>query len=460
MPEYTVRDTATNKTITFRWNAPQPPTDADMEEIFAAAAASQEDVAPAAQMTSGAPTGAPAVAPSAMGFATNVVKSGAQFAENIATPLVHPVETVKGLASMARQPGLTAKLVAEAIKKRYGSYDALLKTAYEDPTGMASDLSIVLGGAATAAKAAGLPKAAMQMSRMGEAVNPLAIPAKVGQTAGRAAYGAAINPSRRIRRGFPGAVEEGYQRNILPTEKGLGRVETALEQSAAKTQKLLKQADAAGAPRVTAKQITPALAEPMEKARLRTKLGVPDERPALVARAKTMKQQMAFGQQLEAANTIKREAQTLADSAFRAQERGALIKDLDALANQRVAQAYRKAIEVNAASVGVEGIAESNRRTQSLIGLAQALEEATHQPSRLTHLMATLGGVGGGAAAGSVGIGAAAYGIGRIATLKPVMAGAGLAMGKSAKVIRNAQIVRALAVLKASTADIPQEQTR
>ena len=40
MPEYTVRDTATNKTITFRWNAPQPPTDADMEEIFAAAAAS------------------------------------------------------------------------------------------------------------------------------------------------------------------------------------------------------------------------------------------------------------------------------------------------------------------------------------------------------------------------------------------------------------------------------------
>lgn len=37
MPDYTVRDNQTGKTIKFRWNGPDPPTDADYEEIFAEA---------------------------------------------------------------------------------------------------------------------------------------------------------------------------------------------------------------------------------------------------------------------------------------------------------------------------------------------------------------------------------------------------------------------------------------
>jgi len=37
MPKYTVKDKATGKTITFNWKMDTPPTDADMEEIFAAA---------------------------------------------------------------------------------------------------------------------------------------------------------------------------------------------------------------------------------------------------------------------------------------------------------------------------------------------------------------------------------------------------------------------------------------
>lgn len=36
MPEYTVRDSQTGKTVRFKWNAAEPPTDADMEEVFAA----------------------------------------------------------------------------------------------------------------------------------------------------------------------------------------------------------------------------------------------------------------------------------------------------------------------------------------------------------------------------------------------------------------------------------------
>ncbi len=38
MPEYTVRNPATQQTVTFRWNAAEPPTDADLDGIFAEAA--------------------------------------------------------------------------------------------------------------------------------------------------------------------------------------------------------------------------------------------------------------------------------------------------------------------------------------------------------------------------------------------------------------------------------------
>lgn len=41
MPQrYTATDNSTGKSVTFDWNAPEPPTDADMEEVFAAARAS------------------------------------------------------------------------------------------------------------------------------------------------------------------------------------------------------------------------------------------------------------------------------------------------------------------------------------------------------------------------------------------------------------------------------------
>lgn len=395
------------------------------------------------------------VRPSVGGFAQNVLSSGVDFARAIATPVMHPIDTVKGIVTAAQQPGETGRALMAALNKRYGSVDALLGTAYNDPVGMASDLSLLFGGAARLAKLAGATRTADAMRTTATVANPLAIPSQLAQTTGRAAYGAAINPSRRIRQGFPGAVDEGYRRNVLPTEGGLTKTENALEASAGKTDQLIARANAAGAPRVTAGQITPAFDEPLAKNALRLKVGAADEGPHLRARRAQVKQQLQFGQPLTKANPIKREAQTLADTAFRAQERGALIKDLDALADLKVAQAYRKAIETNAASVGIRDIAQSNERTQSLIGLAQALEDATNQPSRLTHLMATLGGIGGATGAGLPG-GAAAYAAARIATAKPVMAATGIAVGKGGSAaLRNAQIVRALAVVKAA---LEQEQ--
>lgn len=465
MAEYTVRNPATNQTITFRWNGTAPPSDAEIDEIFAEASAPQQpDFRTEAKASDGVVDGPSALrsfvtgadgGPSVAGFAGNVVNSGVGLVKDIVAPFVNPSETIQGIRAAVSQPTLTAQLLRDAAVKRYGSVDALLGTLYNDPVGAASDASLVLGGAATAAKAAGATRGAMRVTQMAEALNPLAVPAKVAEQGGRALYGAAINPSRRIRRSFPGAVDEGYARNVLPTEGGLARAEAGLEQSAAATDDLLRQADAAGAPGVNVRtQVTPALADPMKEARRVDRLKPGNEGANVAERARHLARANKNPIPLTQANQNKRTAQTLADNAFRARDRGALIKDIDALVDEKVAQAYRRAIEVNAASVGVEGIAESNKQTQALIGLAQALEDATQQPSRLTHLMSTLGGVGGGLAGGP-GAGAVAYGVGRLATAKPVMAASGIGLGKGGKRIRDAQILRALSVLAANR---PEEQ--
>ena len=399
--------------------------------------------------------GEPVVRPSVGGFAENVLRSGVEFGTNIAQPVLHPLETIKGIVTAARQPSATGRAMLAALNKRYGSIDAFLTTAYTDPVGMASDVSLLFGGGARIASLAGAPRAASAMRATSQAMNPLEVPARVLGATGRAAYGAAINPSRRIRRGFPGAVDEGYRRNVLPTEGGLARAETALEGSAAHTAARLQDAERLGAPGVRMNQVAPSIAQIQPEAARRFQLGHADERPGLRDRASAMYRRNPQPVPLTEANKLKQSAQTLADSAFRAQERGTLIKDLDAMADLKVAQAYRKAIENNAASVGVRDIGQLNARTQSLIGLAQALEDATNQPSRLTHLMATLGGIGGGIGAGIPG-GAAAYTAARVATAKPVMAATGIAVGKGGSAaLRNAQIVRALAVLQAA---LGQEQ--
>lgn len=46
MPDYTVRDESTGRTVTFAWHGDAPPTDADMEEVFAAAGTQQPPAPP------------------------------------------------------------------------------------------------------------------------------------------------------------------------------------------------------------------------------------------------------------------------------------------------------------------------------------------------------------------------------------------------------------------------------
>jgi len=91
MPKYTVQDTSTGKKVTFDWNAPIPPTDADMEEVFAAAKATTP--------TSSKKRSWSSVPGEAL---SNVGSSAVNLAKGIVQPLIHPVQTMEGISRVAR----------------------------------------------------------------------------------------------------------------------------------------------------------------------------------------------------------------------------------------------------------------------------------------------------------------------------------------------------------------------
>jgi hypothetical protein len=186
MPNYTVQDSTTGKKITFEWNDPNPPTDADMEEIFSQA---KEEITIQA-------------AKEEPGFVSktlsNIPESAYEYGKAIITPLMHPIQTVSGLGNMLK--GIDVKLrrlegqkikseeeefepYAEAagqfIKQRYGGWENIKKTVSEDPVGFVSDLSaLFMGGGSAISKMGPISKAGKIISETGKAIEPLSIAGK------------------------------------------------------------------------------------------------------------------------------------------------------------------------------------------------------------------------------------------------------------------------------------------
>lgn len=92
----------------------------------------------------------------------NIPASAGQFAKNLITPFIEPVETAKSLGTLAaglfqkaipgRQPSEDAvDAVADFLKERYGGIENVKRTIATDPVGFASDLSILATGGGAAA---------------------------------------------------------------------------------------------------------------------------------------------------------------------------------------------------------------------------------------------------------------------------------------------------------------------
>lgn len=135
----------------------------------------------------------PASAPKSVGeFAGNVLTSGGKFLGGMWDAVTNPRRTVEGLTDVLAGgvelmiPGqqkheAAAQAVIDLYKNRYGSVDKALETAYNDPVGALSDLSMLAGGAGAIAKGAGLGARAANLSRTATVANQVG---RALQTAG------------------------------------------------------------------------------------------------------------------------------------------------------------------------------------------------------------------------------------------------------------------------------------
>lgn len=142
------------------------------------------------------------------GFVQNAKGSAGNFLSGIGNAIAHPLDTAANVAGLgvgmgelalakagvdpasmspeAQNHMNLARGVIDFYKNRYGGVQNVLDTAYQDPVGVASDLSAVLGGGGAALKAGGFAKAAKAANTASKALNPLTLPLTAAAKASRA----------------------------------------------------------------------------------------------------------------------------------------------------------------------------------------------------------------------------------------------------------------------------------
>ncbi len=147
--------------------------------------------------------------------------------KGLVTPSVERVESGEdpGPAGLRVSPSPEQAALAERLKERYGSLEALGTTAYEDPVGFLGDLSSLLGlgtgalkvGASVAPKIGGLGRAASVAGKAARLTDPLYLPAKGAMKVGRLVVG----PPAKIGAAAIGAgTGAGTEAVIVATKSG------------------------------------------------------------------------------------------------------------------------------------------------------------------------------------------------------------------------------------------------
>ncbi|MPZ20126.1 MAG: hypothetical protein GEV06_19745 [Luteitalea sp.] len=219
---------------------------------------------------------------------------------------------------------------------------------------------------------------------------------KVFTAAGKGAYkgGVALLP-RTLKQQHPNMAQTGFREGISLTRRGAKKAARLTSESRAQADDMLAVAEQGGAAPVQPRRVVQSLRPVRDKMKNQAALGLPDETPALAQRAATFAKRNKGGLPLTKAQTLKREAQDLAETAYKARDRGATINSMEALTNEAQARGLREGIEEIVPTVG-----PVNARTRSLMGVARGAEHA----SETGHILSRLGGAAGtGAVLGSVG---------------------------------------------------------
>lgn len=168
----------------------------------------------------------------------NLPSSGAAFARDMVYPIMHPIETINGMAGMAEGAGRQLIGMAvpdgymtetspewEAVKgfygDRYGDMEKVKKALATDPVGVLADASTVLtGGAGIAARAPGtVGKIGRIAGQTGRAIDPASIAGRSAGTVGRgirnfAGYSSGVD-QYPIQRAFDAHRAGGYRRRVF-----------------------------------------------------------------------------------------------------------------------------------------------------------------------------------------------------------------------------------------------------
>ena len=106
----------------------------------------------------------------------NSWRSAGNLAESVVAPILHPIETYKGLESLVTDPEARAA-VGQFYKDRYGGLENVRNTLITDPLGLASDIASILtlgsGAAVTGSKVLGVAGAAGAASKAAKASDVL-----------------------------------------------------------------------------------------------------------------------------------------------------------------------------------------------------------------------------------------------------------------------------------------------
>ena len=182
----------------------------------------------------------------------NLVPSAVNYGKSIATPFLHPIDTVGGIRDIAFGglgkviPGAdvgnqqqTFDAFTQAIANRYGGLENIKRTIATDPVGMLGDISgLVTGGGSALAKAPGMfGKAGQMTANVGRAIEPLnAVTKPLGmmaspltEKASMRLYESAVKPpaeSKKLNRANKLQVlQEGLDNGIVPTQAGIDKLE-------------------------------------------------------------------------------------------------------------------------------------------------------------------------------------------------------------------------------------------
>lgn len=217
-------------------------------------------------------------APAEQTFAGNLLQSGKNLVGGLAHTVTHPIETADNMLklgggvvqlvgpeslkeSMGGDYTPYAKAVGQFYKDRYGGWDNIKRTAYEDPIGLLTDASVaipvlgeVTGAGATALNLSKVARAAELAGQAGRMLDPLQAVSKVGSAAlGKTAERIVefnLKPDKRLQMKNPNL---NFGREVLENNisvrpgKAMEQTQAGREASLEKATKMIDTASANGA---------------------------------------------------------------------------------------------------------------------------------------------------------------------------------------------------------------------